>query len=95
MWKWWRWSETIWIGIFYWWKNQKFDKHIWNFGLSSDNLEFLDFLQSDFCKEILEATTLKFILKLVIFATKISTLTIRFLNSQQNSSKGDIKLDFI
>ena len=41
----------------------------------------IDFLQSDFCKEILEATTLKFILKLVIFTIKISTLTIRFLNS--------------
>ena len=31
-------------------ENQKLNKYIRNFGLSSDNLEFLDFLQSDFCR---------------------------------------------
>ena len=40
-------------------KNQKFDKYIGHFGLSSNNLGFLDFLQSDFCKEILESNDLK------------------------------------
>ena len=40
-------------------KNEKFDKYIGNFGLSSDNSEFLNFFQSDFCKEILERNDLK------------------------------------
>ena len=40
-------------------KNQKFVKYIGHFGLSSNNLEFLDFLQSDFCKEIFERNDLK------------------------------------
>ena len=40
-------------------ENQKFNEYIGNFGLSSDNLEFLDFLQSDFCKEISESNDLK------------------------------------
>ena len=51
--------KTIWIWIFYRWKNPTFDKYIRNFGLSNDNLEFLDFIQSDFCKEILESNDLK------------------------------------
>ena len=40
-------------------KNQKFGKYIGHFDLSSNNLGFLDFLQSDFCKEILESNDLK------------------------------------
>ena len=39
-------------------KNQ-FDTYIRNFGLTSDNLEFLDFIQSEYCKEILENNNLK------------------------------------
>ena len=35
-------------------RNQKFDSLVQKFGLSSENLEFLDFLQWDYCKEILE-----------------------------------------
>ena len=34
--------------------NQKFDSFVRKFGLSSENMEFLDFLQWDYCKEILE-----------------------------------------
>ena len=30
--------------------NQKFDSFVWNFGLSSENIEFLDSLQWDYCK---------------------------------------------
>ena len=40
-------------------KKPKFDKYIRNFGLRSDNLEFLDFIQSEYCKEILENNNLK------------------------------------
>ena len=31
--------------------NQKFDSFVQKFGLSSENLEFLDFLQWDYCEE--------------------------------------------
>ena len=34
--------------------NKKFDSLVRKFGLSSENMEFLDFLQWDYCKEILE-----------------------------------------
>ena len=39
--------------------NQKFDLFVRKFGLSSENMEFLDFLQWDYCKEILENNDLK------------------------------------
>ena len=39
--------------------NQKFDSFVWRFGISSLNLEFYDFLQWDYCKEILENNDLK------------------------------------
>ena len=39
--------------------NQKFDSFVRKFGLSSGNMEFLDFLQWDYCKEILENNDLK------------------------------------
>ena len=32
-------------------KNPKFEKYVTNFGLSSDNLEFLNFIQSKFLKK--------------------------------------------
>ena len=32
--------------------NLKFDSFVRKFGLSSENIEFLDFLQWDYCKEI-------------------------------------------
>ena len=58
-------------------KNQKFDKYIGNFGLSSDNSEFLDFLQSDFCNELLESNDLKI---------HIETGNIYFKNIDTNES---------
>ena len=69
------------FGFFTGGKNQKFDKYIGNFGLSSDNLEFLDFLQSDFCKEILENNDLKIHIETGSITTKILTLSNQFLNS--------------
>ena len=32
-------------------KNPKFEKYVTNFSLSSDNLEFLNFIQSEFLKK--------------------------------------------
>ena len=40
-------------------KNKKFDDIIHGIGSSSDNLHFLDFLQSDQCKQILVNNNLK------------------------------------
>ena len=39
--------------------NQKFDLFVRKFGLSSENMEFLYFLQWDYCKEILKNDDLK------------------------------------
>ena len=39
--------------------NQKFNSFVQKFGLTTENLEFLDFLQSDYCKEILHSNDLK------------------------------------
>ena len=79
-------------------KNQKFDKYIGHFGLSSNNLEFLDFLQSDFCKEILENNDLKIHIETGnIYYKNIDTneSIFEFFKNQQNSSKGNIKFDFV
>ena len=40
-------------------KNKKYDDIICSIGPSSDNLDFLDFLQSDQCKQILVNNNLK------------------------------------
>ena len=79
-------------------KNQKINKYIGHFGLSSNDLEFLNFLQSDFSKEILESNDLKIHIETGnIYYKNIDTneLIFEFFKNQQNSSKGDIKFDFI
>ena len=40
-------------------KNKRFDDTVRSYDLSADNLEFLDFLQSDICKKILTTNKLK------------------------------------
>ena len=79
-------------------KNPKLDKYIPNFGLTSDNLEFLDFIQSEYCKEILENNNLKIHIETGnIYHKNADTnkSVFDFFKNQQNSSKGDIKFDFI
>ena len=79
-------------------KNQKFDKYIGHFGLSSINLEFLYFLQSDFCKEILGSNDLKIHIETGnIYYKNIDTnkSIFEFFKNQQNSSKCNIKLNFV
>ena len=79
-------------------KNPKFDKYIQNFGLSCDNLDFLDFIQSDFCKEVLESNDLKTHVETGnIYHNSIDTneSIFEFFKNQQNSSKSDIKFDFV
>ena len=55
--------------------NQKFDLFVRKFGLSSENMEFLDFLQWDYCKEILENNDLKI---------RIETGNINYKNNDTN-----------
>ena len=79
-------------------EKQKLNEYIGHFRLSSDNLEFLDFLQSDFCKEILESNDLKIHIETGnIYYKNIDTneSIFEFFRNQQISSKGDIKFDFI
>ena len=58
------------------------DQKLFEFGFfTGDNLEFLDFLQSDFCKEILESNDLKIHIETGSITTKILTLSNQFLNS--------------
>ena len=79
-------------------KNPKFDKYIRNFGLTSDNLEFLDFIQSEYCKEILENNNLKIHTEtgnIYHKNTDTNESVFDFFKNQQNSSKADIKFDFI
>ena len=75
-----------------------FDKYIRNFGLTSDNLEFLDFIQSDYCKEIFERNNLKIHIEtgnIYHENTDTNKSVFQFFKNQQNSSKGNIKFDFI
>ena len=61
-------------------------------------MELLNFIQSDFCKEILESNDLKIHIETGnIYHKNIDTneSVLQFFKNQQNSSKGDIKFDFI
>ena len=40
-------------------KNQKFDSFIKKHGLTNENMLFVDFLQTDYCKEIFQSNDLK------------------------------------
>ena len=78
-------------------KNPKFDKYIQHFGLTSDNLEFLDFIQSEYRKEILENNNLKIHIEtgnIYHKNTNTKESVFDFFKNQQNSSTGDIKFDF-
>ena len=57
--------------------SQKFDSFVWNFGFSSEKIEFVDFLQWDYCKEILEDNDLK---------NHIETGNIYYENTDTNES---------
>ena len=73
--------------------NQKFDSFVQKFGLSSNNLEFLDFLQWDYCKEILENKNLKIHIETVNIYYKNNDTNesiFEFMENQQDSSKGKL-----
>ena len=79
-------------------KNKKFDDVICGIGPSSDNFEFLDFLQSDQCKQILVSIKLKIHIETGNIYhndqdTNESILDFSF--SQQNPITGVINFDFV
>ena len=79
-------------------KNKKFDDIICGIGPSSDNFEFLDFLQSDQCKQILVSLKLKIHIETGNIYhndqdTNESILDFSF--SQQNPITGVINFDFV
>ena len=78
--------------------NQKFDSFVQKFGLSSNNLEFLDFLQRDYCKEILENKNLKIHIETVNIYYKNNDTNesiFEFMKNQQDSSKGKINFNLM
>ena len=74
--------------------NQKFDSFVRNFGLSSENIEFLCSLQWDYCKEILENSDSKIHIetgnKNYYKNTDTNKSIFEFMKNQQDSSKGKI-----
>ena len=73
--------------------NQKFDLFLQKFGLSSENMEILDLLHWDYCKEILENNDLKIHIEngSIYYKNDDTNKSIfEFLKNQQVSSKGKI-----
>ena len=73
--------------------NQKIYSFVQKFGLSSENIEFFDFLQRDYCKEILENNDLKIHIETGNNYYKNNDTNesiFEFMKNQQGSSKGKI-----
>ena len=73
--------------------NQKFDSFVHSKGLSTENQEFLDFLQWDLCKEILENNHLKIHIETgnIYYKNEDTNESIfEFTKNQQDVSKGII-----
>ena len=79
-------------------KNKKFDDIICSIGPSSDNFEFLDFLQSDQCKQILVSIKLKIHIEtgnIYHNDQDANESILDFSFSQQNPITGVINFDFV
>ena len=78
--------------------NQKFDSSVQQFGLSSENMEFLDFLEWDYCKEMLEKNDLKIHIEtgnIYYEDNDINKSIFEFMKNQQDSTKGKINFDLM
>ena len=78
-------------------KNSKFDYFVKKFGLTNENINFIDFLQSEYCKEILQNNGLKIHIETgnIYYDNKDTNESIfEFIQNQQNTSKGIIRYDF-
>ena len=78
-------------------KNSKFDSFVEKFGLTTENINFIGFLQSEYCKEILQNNNLKIHIETgnIYYEDKDTNESIfEFIQNQQNTSKGIIRYDF-
>ena len=78
--------------------NQKIDSFVQKFGLSSENLEFLECLQWDYCKKILENNDLKihFEIDNIYYKNSDTNESIfEFMKNQQDSSKEKINFNLM
>ena len=78
-------------------ENFKFNSFVKAFGLTTKNFAFVDFLQSDFCKDILLTNALKIHIETGnIYYNDIDTneSIFEFITNQQNTSKGVINNEF-
>ena len=76
--------------------NQKFDSLVCKIGPSTENQEFVDFLQWDLCKQILENNNLKIHIETgnIYYKNEDTNESIfEFIKNQQDSSKGIINYD--
>ena len=78
-------------------ENSKFNSFVKRFGLTTENMDFVNFLQSDFCKEILQQNDLKIHIETgnIYYDDKDTNKSIfEFITNQQNNSKGIIRDEF-
>ena len=79
-------------------ENKKFDDTMRSYGLSTDNLEFLDFLQSEICKKILTTNKLKIHVETgnIYYDNNDTSKSIfDFFLKEQDPTKGIIEHDFV
>ena len=82
------------LNIFTGRKNKKFDEFMWSAALSPNNLEFLDFLQFDQCKQICIEKKLKINVESGYDNTDTNEGILDFIFNQQNPVTGDIPYNF-
>ena len=71
--------------------NPKFDSFVKRYGLANEHIQFVDFLQSDYCKEILQSNDLKIYVEtgnIYYNDTDTNECIFDFMKNQQNTSKG-------
>ena len=76
--------------------NPKFDSFVKRYVLTNENTQFVDFLQSDCCKEILQSNDLKIHVEtdnIYYNDADTSESIFNFMKNQQNTSKGIINTD--
>ena len=76
--------------------NSKFNSFVKKYGLTNENLAFVDFLQLDYCKEFLQSNDLKIHIEtgnIYYNDTDTNESIFEFIKNQQNTSKGLINTD--
>ena len=76
-------------------ENSKFNSFVTRFGLTTENMDFVDFLQS--CKDILQQNDLKIHIETgnIYYDDKDTNESIfEFIQNQENNSKGKIRNEF-